>query len=69
MNDSSFTPEQREELKDLIAEAIDCYFTKKGKTTKHLLLTAAAIIGSLTIILGGIKTILAWLGFSYIAKP
>lgn len=69
MNDSSFTPEQREELKEMMTDAIDCYFTRKGKTTKHLLITAATVIGSITVILVGIKTILGWLGFTYIAKP
>ena len=51
-----------------MTEAMDDYFAKKGKMTKHILITTATIIGSLTVILGGAKIILGWFGFNYMSK-
>jgi hypothetical protein len=65
---SSFTKEQREEIKNIVHEALGEFFASKGKVTKQYLIGAAVVIGSLTVILGGFKAILGWLGFTYIGK-
>jgi hypothetical protein len=63
---SSFTEQQKEELKQMMFEVIDSYFRNKGQMGKHWLITAATIIGAVTVILGGFKAILGWLGFQHI---
>jgi hypothetical protein len=62
---SNFTPEQREEIKNLMAEALTDYFEDKGRSAKTMLITLATVIGSLAVILGGIKAALALVGFTY----
>ena len=59
---------QREEIKSLVQEALTDYFTTKGKLGKNLVVGAAIVVGSLTVIFGGLKAILGWIGFSYIGK-
>ena len=44
------------------------YFEKKGTSLKTILIGTAMIIGAITVILGGLKAILGWLGFSYLGK-
>lgn len=65
---SPFTEKQKEELKVLVAEAMDAYFISKGRTWKGYVITLATVVGSLVVILGGMKALLAWLGFTYM-KP
>lgn len=57
-----FDEKQREEIKGIMVDALNDYFAAKGKTTKNVLVGVAVVIGSLTVILGGFKSILAWLG-------
>lgn len=59
----------KSELKPLVHEALTEYFEDKGSMTKKVLIGTAVVIGSITVIFGGIKAILGWLGFSYISKP
>lgn len=68
MNESRFSIEERAEIKSLMHEAMDEYFADKGKTGKHWLITMATIVASVTVILGGIKMMLTWLGFHYVVK-
>jgi hypothetical protein len=65
---SSFTPEQRSEVKSLMVEAMDEYFKNKGTTARHFMVNTAIFIGSLTAIVGGIKIILSWFGISVITR-
>lgn len=64
---SVFTKEQREEIMQLQFEAIERYFESKGKTWKAYLVTAATVVGSLTVILGGLKALLGFLGITIIS--
>lgn len=63
-----FTEEQREEVKKLVHEALVEFFSSKGKLTKQILVGSAVVIGSVTVIFGGFKAILGWIGFHYIVK-
>lgn len=71
---SSFTEKQRAELGQIIAsevkKAMDAYFADTGRTLKGFLISLAVIIGSLTVVFGGLKAMLAWLGYTYVSmKP
>lgn len=61
--ESTFTKEQRDELKAIVHEAMTDYFLQKGKSGKALIVGAAIIIGSIAVIFGGLKSLLGWLGF------
>lgn len=65
---STFTNKQQEELKALVTQAMDDYFAAKGKTWKGYIITLATVVGSLAVIFGGLKVMLAWIGFTYM-KP
>ena len=62
---SGFTEKQKEEISLIVANAMDCYFKSKGRLGKQIIIGTAVIIGSLTVIFGGFKVILGWLGFTY----
>ena len=62
---SGFTEQQKEEIGLIVASSIDCYFQSKGKLGKQIIVGTAIVIGSLTVIFGGFKVILGWLGFTY----
>lgn len=64
----SFTNDQKQEIKSLVHEAIAEYFSTKSKSAKAILIAAATIVGSLTVIFGGFKVVLGWLGFTLINK-
>ena len=77
--DQPFTAAQEARIKELMAaqearikELIHCslaaYIAKKGKTAKSLLMTTATVVASVTVILGGLKIVLGWFGFTYIGK-
>lgn len=68
MEQPTFTKEQKEEIRQIVHDALTDYFSSKGKIGKQVILSAAIIIGSITVIVGGIKTVLAWLGFTYLGK-
>lgn len=65
---SQFTEEQKQEIKQLVHEALIEFFSSKGTLTKNVLLTTAAIIGSLVVIGGGFKWLLGLLGFTILSK-
>ena len=65
---SNFTPEQKEEIKSLVHEALVEFFASKGNLTRNILVTTATVIGSLVVIFGGIKWVLGLIGFTYISK-
>jgi len=67
MSGNSFTTEQRAEIKEIVSEALVEFFAAKGLLGKNILLTAATIIGAVTIIFGGFKVLLGWLGFVWLA--
>lgn len=60
----------KKQLPDIIravfAEELKNFFKITGLNTKTVIVTAGLIIGSLTVIFGGFKTLLAWIGFSLI---
>lgn len=64
-NMSTFTDEQKEEIKGIFREALNEYFATQGKTAKAVLLGMATIIGSLVVIFGGFKWFLGVIGFTY----
>lgn len=63
---SSFTPEQKAEIKAIVHEALVEFFKGFGPIGKNVIVTTAVVLGSITIIFGGVKTLLTWIGFSYI---
>jgi len=63
-----FSEEQRAEIKAIMHDALTEYFSSKGSLLKQILLTAAVIVGAITVIFGGLKTVLGWIGFSYLGK-
>lgn len=61
-----FTEAQKIEIKNLVHEALVEFFSSKGKLTKQVLVGTALVVGSLTVILGGFKVVLGWLGYTMI---
>lgn len=59
-----FTPDERREIKAIFNEAISEYFKNTGTIGRNILLGTAAIVGSIIVILGGLKTMAAWIGIS-----
>ena len=55
----------KEELQQVVRDTMREELSSVGKGTKAVIITLAVIIGSLTVIFGGIKTILGALGFHY----
>ena len=53
-----------EELEEIIINAQRKYFEQKGSVAKNWLVGTAVVVAALTVILGGIKTLLAWVGIS-----
>ncbi|AVT83658.1 hypothetical protein [Rhodopseudomonas palustris] len=62
---SYFSDEERAEIKALFREALGEFFKETGIMSKSFIVTAATIIGSIVVIFGGLKALLAWLGFTY----
>ena len=58
----------KDEIEEIVINALRVYFERKGTTVKTILIGTAVIVGAITVILGGLKAILGWLGFSYIIK-
>lgn len=62
----------KEQLPDIIravfAEELKNFFKITGVNTKTVIVTGAVIVGSLTVIFGGAKAILGWIGFSYLGR-
>jgi hypothetical protein len=51
---------------ELLNKALTAYFERKGTLAKNIVVTAAIVVGSLTVIFGGAKAILMWIGFTYV---
>lgn len=58
----------KDEIKEVVAEALIEFFTTKGKLSKNIIVTTAVVIGSIAVIGGGIKWLLGIIGFSYLGK-
>ncbi len=59
----AFTEDQREEIKEIMHEAISEYFTDKGALGEWLIVMTAKIVVSLGVIGGGAYWFLSALGF------
>lgn len=68
MENPTFSDEQKEEIKVVVQEALIEYFEKKGATVKNVMVTVAILIGAVTVIFGGLKEILMFVGFNYVGK-
>lgn len=66
MNARMDTLATKEDVRTIFAQELRSFFKVTGLNTKTFIITAAAIVGSLVVIGGGLKTFLAWLGFSMI---
>lgn len=66
MEQHLFTDDQRAEIKSLLHEALREYFGILGKGAKFWIVTIALIIGSFSVIFGGLKSFLAFIGFTYL---
>lgn len=55
----------KDDIKEVVREALLETLFKTGKTTKVVLITVATIFGSLIVISGGFKWFLGLLGFTY----
>jgi len=58
----------RNEIEDIVKRAISDVFVGTAKSTKFVIITLASIIAALTVIGGGLKTVLAWLGFTFMGR-
>lgn len=56
----------KEDIKLIVDQSIKDNFTSKGALVKNYLVTAAVIIGAITTIAFGFKTMLAWVGINII---
>ena len=57
-----------EDVRAIFAEELGNFFKGTGSRTKAILVGTAVVIGALTVIFGGFKIILGWLGFNYIGR-
>ena len=57
---------KKEEIAPLVHDALVQFFSTKGGLAKKVIIGTAVVIGSLTVIFGGLKTILVWIGFTYL---
>jgi hypothetical protein len=55
----------KEEIANIVRAAMLDSLLKTGKSTKAILITVAAVMGSLVIIGGGFKWLLGLIGFTY----
>lgn len=55
----------KEEMKQIVNDALVEFFTTKGILGKNILVTTAVIVGALVVIGGGFKWFLGLIGFSY----
>lgn len=50
----------------MMTDAIDSYFRSKGSTLRNILVGMAVLVTAITVILGGVKTLLAWAGYKIV---
>ena len=53
----------KDEMKNIVHDALVDFFTNKGLLTKNVLVTTAMIVGALVVIGGGFKWLLGLFGF------
>ena len=58
----------KEELEVSFDKVFSKYLLTKGGKVKTWLIVSATVVGALMVLFGGVKTVLAWLGFTYIIK-
>jgi hypothetical protein len=58
----------KEDVRKIFSDELGKFFKGTGNKTKLFLVGAAVVIGSLTVIFGGIKALLGFLGFAYVNK-
>lgn len=56
----------KEEIEKIVRDTISDIFLNAGKGAKAVIITLAIVIGSLGVITGGFKAVLAFIGFQYI---
>lgn len=66
MREWSLSVATKDDIGETVVAAIEGYFKTKGKTAYAGLLIAAGIVGALVVIGGGLKSLLAWIGFAYL---
>lgn len=54
----------KDDVAEIFGKELKAFFKVSGMNTKTFIIGTAVIIGALTVILGGLKTMLAWLGFT-----
>lgn len=56
----------KDEMKQIVHDALIEFFTVKGTLTKNILVTMATIVGAIIVIGGGFKWLLGLFGISFI---
>lgn len=56
----------KDEMKQIVHDALIDFFSTKGVLTKNIIITSAIIIGSIAVIAGAGKWLLGLIGFTYI---
>lgn len=64
-SESIFSDVEKLEIKNIVQEALAEFFKNYGMKGRNLIFTLAAIIAALVVIFGGFKTVLGWIGFTY----
>ena len=58
----------KEDVRVIFSEELGKFFKVSGLNIKTIIVTTAMIIGAMTVIFGGIKAMLGWIGFHYLGK-
>ena len=53
----------REDIEETFRKILKEFFLGAGKWSKATLVTLALVVGSITVIFGGLKALLGWIGF------
>lgn len=56
----------KEDIQHIVETAITNFFKSEGKRAYAGLLVVAGVVGALVVIGGGLKSLLAWIGFQYL---
>lgn len=59
---------KKSDIYDIVREALRETFLTLGKGTKVAIITTATIVGSMVVIGGGLKWLLAIVGFTYVGS-
>lgn len=55
----------KDDVREVFAEELKNFFRIGGMRSKTVIITTATLIGALVVIFGGLKSLLAWLGFHF----